>query len=172
MELQDFSHLRPSTVDGNEREPITVPLNGQRYHCDPEPPANVVLAATTGTDITAMELMARAAGGEELTPAEQARAAAVGEGSLVKAVRFLDAVLEPESRQRWAYYMSAPPEKATPAKRKEHDAGRITLVQVVHVFRALIAQYSGGRPTTAPSSSGNGHDGAGATSTAGQPDGE
>lgn len=169
MELQDFSGLRPVPDEKTGKlEPVTIPLNGQRYHCDPEPPADVVLAATTGTDSEAMEFMARAAAGEQLTPDQQAKAARAGESSLLKAVRFLEKVLEPESLERWRYYMSAPPDGTTPAKRAEHKKGRITLVQVVHVFRALVAHYSGGRPTTAPSSSGNGHDGAGTTSTAGQ----
>lgn len=162
MELEDFSDLR-DLRDG----PIRIPLNGVVYMADPHPPADVPLAATTGADVHAMELMARATEGETLTGAEQARAATVGQSSLTKAVVFLQDVLEPESLERWRFHMAKAPADASTKVRNEHAKHRITLRQVVAVYRALIAAYSGGRPTTPASSSGNGHGDAGTTSTPG-----
>lgn len=162
MEIEDFSSLRDLN-DG----PIVVPLNGKKYKADPHPPADVPLAATTGVSSIALDAMAKIGDGVELTQQEQAAAAAAGSSSMTKAVIFLQQVLEPESLELWTYHMRPADPEWDARKKAEHRKHKITLRQLVAVYRALIQQYSGGRPTTAPSSSENGHDGAGVTSTAG-----
>lgn len=161
MEIEDFSKLRDVNAT-----PLVIPLNGKRYKCDPNPPADVVLSATTGVDSRALEAMAKMADGTELTGAEQAAAAGAGSSSMVKAARFLEQVLEPESLEQWRRFVR-PPEGLTGRQLTEYTKHKITWQQVVAVFRALIQHYSGGRPTTPASSSENGHDDAGTTSTAG-----
>jgi hypothetical protein len=161
MEIEDFSKLRAASPSA-----LVIPLNGKRYKCDPEPPADVVLAATTGVDSRALEAMAKMADGGELTAGEQAAAAGAGSSSMTKAARFLEQVLEPESLEQWRRFVR-PPEGLEGKALTEWKKHKITWQQVVAVFRALVQHYSGGRPTTPPSSSGNGHDDGGATSTAG-----
>lgn len=153
MQIQDFTDLKPVSDD------IEIPLNGVVYYADPNPAADLVLAAvgTGGLSDDDIALLVEAAnnGQEAMTPTQQGRAAVAGMSATTRALRFLQDVLRPESAATWAENMKA---KGTPEA--------ITLAQCMAVYRALLEVYTG-RPTTPPPSSRNGRGGTGRSSTAG-----
>lgn len=186
VKLDDFSHLR----EGRER--VEIPLNGATYWAIPEPPADVLMEATqlaSGPELAELQrLVEKAAAGTdeerallEADPGTQLAAARMGGDMAVRAVRMLQAVLEPESLERWVANMKPYPpleEGATAAKRKrweegraQHDRERISAPQLMSVWRGLMAHY-GGRPTTPSGSSVNGSGSGGGTSMAGAPAGK
>lgn len=164
-EFPDFSELRSARAGDR----IKIPLNGQHYFAEPEPPADLVLDAI-GAGGASVELLTKLEGdpdGEGLTTAERAQLMAQGSSSTRRMLQFMQSVLEPESAERWAQYMRPVPITASAKERKDHDARRITIAQVKAVYSQLLAVYSGGnRPTEAPSSS-NGSGATGTTSTGG-----
>src|SRR5262252_9308375 len=139
MQLEDFSSLKPT-------EDIEIPLNGQTYYADPAPATELVLDAITGgmTDAD-IDVALRAEQGAPMDQAEMSKAARLGMNSTRGVLTFLQDVLRPESAERWAANMKA---KGTPEA--------ISLAQCVAVYRALIQEYSGSRPTTPSASSQNG----------------
>ncbi len=168
-DFPDFSHLR----DARAGAAITIPLNGQKYHAMPDPPADLVLDLVAGEIGVDPELATRweAGGPEALTQAEAIGIAQVSRNQRVKQVRFLEQVLDAESLERWKTYMSPLKEGATTAERNRWNKHRITLEQALSVVKHLLRVYSEGRPTEAVSSS-NGHGDTGLTSTAGAPNAE
>ena len=169
-DFPDFTHLREARAG----KAIAIPLNGTTYHAIPDPPADLVLEAVAGESAVDPDMARRwEADPTSLTNAEAIAVAAAGRQERRKRMRFLDAVLEPDSAERWARNMAPLPDdpKPTPAQRKKWQAEHITFEQAQAVYQHLLSMYSGGRPTEAPSSS-NGHGASGATSTAGAPSGE
>lgn len=190
MELRDYSDLR-APAGGRVR----IPLNGEVYYANPDPPAETTLAASgkipdgladalSGINVKDPDAMKAL---EESNPVLLMRLAQAGQSSTERAIKFLQDVLEPESARRWAANMRPrpatppPPEGVDPEKweqtwqptageQEAHNRRLITLRQCVAVYQELIGHYSG-RPTAPPSSSENGHGGTGGTSTAGVPAG-
>jgi hypothetical protein len=174
FEIEDFSELRaPASAR------VKVPLNGEVYWATPEPEADVVLMGM-GTitpeiaEAQAAAQEAQAAGRAEEWMKENPRLAVLLQSASAttteRAVQFLQDVLEPESAQRFADAMRPLPNGSehTKAERDAHERRRITLPQMMAVYRALIGSYAGGRPTSPPSSSRNGRGGTGRTSTGGR----
>jgi hypothetical protein len=160
----DYSAMRSE----REGKPIVIPLNGQRYHAIPDPPADLVLEAITGVDIDPALAARFETEPESVGTADRIKVASAGREGRRRMVAFLDAVLEPDSAARWAFYLGRLPDDATPQQRADHAKHRITMPQVQAVYQQLQRIYSGGTPTEAPSSS-NGHGATGSTSTAGAP---
>jgi DNA-binding NarL/FixJ family response regulator len=172
MQLNDYSDMKKGGV-------ITIPLNGETYEAYADPPADVSLesiGAMNAADLQALaKVIEQQKAGEtvaldiENDPQFAAAAMRAGSAGLThthRAVMFFQHVLTPESAERWAANMRPPDPEASKAEQKKHIARQITLQQVMAVHRELVAVY-GGRPTTPPSSSQNGHGGTGGTSTAG-----
>lgn len=168
-DFPDYSHMR-ADGDGRAPKPIVIPLNGQKYHAITDPPAGLILAATTESgDIYELQAKLVASGDDEgttLTTDERVAMARAAGGQARRMDEFFAEVLEPDSHDRWVKNLSPLPEGATPAERKAHQKARITVPQARSVYQRLVAIYSGGRPTGAPSSS-NGHGATGTTSTDG-----
>lgn len=163
--LNDYSGLKRT-------ERVEIPLNGEVYYAEPDPPAGTTLAslgAFTPDEITAMATAMKARADdttEDVDVAVMLQASAAGMNNTRRAVKFMDDVLEPESASRWASNMMPAKDDWTAAQKKKHAAKHITLAQVMAVYGDLVAHYSN-RPTTPSSSSQNGRGGTGGTSTAG-----
>lgn len=184
VQLRDFSELRQAT------ERVEIPLNGEVYFAIPEPAAEVVLAATgmqSGAIELATELMnlgidqqdpAAMQRMTESNPVLAMRLATAGMSTTERSIKFLQDVLEPESARRWAQNMRALPPpppgvdpetwEPTDAELAAHRRRQISLRQCMAVYNALVQHYAQ-RPTGPSSSSSNGGDGSGGTSTAGAP---
>lgn len=165
MQLRDFSDLRRT-------ETIEIPLNGEIYEAVADPEAELVLEATGLTSSGDLELLVKAMeqqqkGEGTLSPAEMAKAGAVGGSRTQRILRFLDQVLTEESAERWRANMRPADPSWSKTKKAEHEKRKITLVQTIAVANELIQVYSAGRPTTPSASSPNGSAGGGRTSTAG-----
>ncbi len=164
VEFPDFSELRAA----RQGDRIKIPLNGQNYYADPEPPADLVLEAVGAQPLSqeVADALAAEPDGSTLTADQRRLVQDTGHSATQRMMQFMQVVLEPESAERWATYMRPVPITATAKERQDHDKRRVTLAQVKAVYQQLLAVYSGGRPTEAPSSS-NGHGATGTSSTAG-----
>jgi len=165
VQLEDYSNLR-APVD----EKVTIPLNGVNYHAAADVAADVALGSTVASSTDMPEIpegmtMEQLA---ESNPGAAARLSKAGGSSLMKALDFIETVMEPDSWEQWQANMKRPEKGLTPAKRKAHLERMITLPQMLAVFKALLKHYTG-RPTTPSAPSQNGVGGTGGTSTDGAP---
>lgn len=166
VQLTDYSNLRAPTA-----EKVTIPLNGVNYHALAEVPGGLILDASASKETDDLPDLPPGTTMEDLQEGDTATAVKYGKAgakSLVRARDFMEAVLEPDSWEQWQTYLAKPTKGMTPAQRKKYLAHMITLPQMLAVFRALLAHYAG-RPTKASSSSQNGADATGGTSTDGAP---
>jgi hypothetical protein len=168
VELKDFSDLRTD-------EEVVIPLNGIKYRALANPPAQLIVEATTAASSAELALVVRAMQEDaSLSAEERAQVQSVSRESTAKALKFLDRVLEPESAARWAHYMRPLPtveegadRDPTQAEVEDHQEHAITLRQCVAVYQQLVVHYAG-RPTEAPSPSKSGRGASGGRSTAGR----
>lgn len=162
MQLTDFSSLK-APPDAT----VTIPLNGVNYHAIADIAADVVLSAASVEAADDVVTLPEGVSLDQLAdtdPATAARLERAGASNLVRLTRFMEQVMEPDSWATWCANMKMPDKGLTPAARKKHLERMITLRQLLAVFRALLAHYSG-RPTEPSSSSPNGDGGTGGTST-------
>lgn len=189
--LADLSHLRTQAGPGQPEVRTQFPLNGQMYEVVPEPPAETSLTAFGSIGEGEAELLQGIAGNgqsaadlADKNPVAAMKLAVLGMSHTERAIAFIQAVLLPDSKRRFAYYMKPPPEQVpaddgdprrdpatgmrptTDAEQAKHRQHQITLRQCLGVYQMLMGHYAG-RPTEAPSSSQSSHGATGGTSTAG-----